>query len=66
MPDTQTLDLAVSDSIRTSPAGSSYSSAPERKPRSHTKKIVIAIAIRLSDIEPVSSNSGMPPCSRLP
>jgi len=45
MPDTQTLDLAVSDSIRTSSEGLSYSSGPERKPRSSTKKIVIAILV---------------------
>ena len=47
MPDTQTLDLPVSDSRWPSP-GSSYVSGPERKQRSNTKKkVIIAIAVVL-------------------
>ena len=40
MPQTQTLDLPVSDSK--SPGGSTYTSGPERKKSTNTKKIVIA------------------------
>src|SRR5205085_4618406 len=44
MPQTQTVDLLVSDSS-TSPAGSTYSSGPERKRSTNTKKIVIAAVV---------------------
>src|SRR5437868_2542505 len=44
MPQTQTVDLLVSDSS-TSPAGSTYSSGPERKKSTNTKKIVIAAVV---------------------
>ena len=47
MPDTQTLDLPVSDAARVSgfPA---YQQMPERKPRNNTKKIVIAVVVALA------------------
>ncbi|HKT23958.1 MAG TPA: efflux RND transporter periplasmic adaptor subunit [Terriglobales bacterium] len=41
MAETRTIDLPVTDTHST--VGSTYSPAPERKPRSNTKKIVIAI-----------------------
>jgi len=41
MAETRTIDLPITDTRTT--VGSTYSPAPERKPRSNTKKIVIAI-----------------------
>ena len=45
MAETRTIDLPVTDTRST--VGSTYSPAPERKPRNNTKKIVIAIAVVL-------------------
>jgi len=45
MAETRTIDLPVTDTPST--VGSTYSPAPERKPRSNTKKIVIAIVVLL-------------------
>ena len=47
MPDTQTLDLAVSDASRVS-GFPVYQQTPERKPRSNTKKIVAAVVVVLA------------------
>ena len=41
MAETRTIDLPVTDTRST--VGSTYSPAPEHKPRSNTKKIVIAV-----------------------
>ena len=45
MAETRTIDLPVTDTRST--VGSTYSPAPERKPRNNTKKIVIAIVVVL-------------------
>ncbi|MBV9435167.1 MAG: biotin/lipoyl-binding protein, partial [Acidobacteria bacterium] len=44
MPDTHTLDMPARDATH-APAPTVFSPAPERKPRSNTKKIVIGVVV---------------------
>jgi len=46
MPDTHTLDFPASDTGHQASVGSTYSTAPEKKPRNNTKKkVIIAVAV---------------------
>src|SRR5579884_491813 len=47
MPDTHTLDMPVAEQSGSYTSDSTYTGAPERKPKGNTKKIVIAIVVLL-------------------